>query len=79
VVAAWFYSRLGPSGFKEWKYNPLCHANEESISNMLNEELDIGFDELDLEIEAETAIEESSNEVSESESESETSVVHGKT
>jgi hypothetical protein len=42
---------------------------------MLSEELDIDYDEINLEIEAETASEESSNEMSESESEREISVV----
>jgi hypothetical protein len=55
---------------------PLCNADEGSISDMLNEELDIDSDdEMDLEIEGEAASEESSNEMSESESESETGVV----
>jgi hypothetical protein len=35
------WSRPGPSGFKKWKYNPLCDADEESNSGKLNEELDI--------------------------------------
>lgn len=40
-------------------YNPLCVANEESISDMLNDELNIDSDdEMDLEIEVETASEE---------------------
>jgi hypothetical protein len=52
----------------------VCGADEESISDMVTEELDIDpDDEMDLEIEGETASEESSNEKSESESESETS------
>jgi hypothetical protein len=51
-------------------------VDEESISDMLNEELDIDSgDELDLEIEGETASEEPSNRMLESESDSETSVV----
>jgi hypothetical protein len=37
-----------PSGLKKSIYNPFCDADEESISDMLNEELDI---ETDLEIE----------------------------
>jgi hypothetical protein len=52
--------------------------DEESISDMLNEELDIDCDdEMDLEIEGETVSEELSSEMSESENEneSETSVV----
>jgi hypothetical protein len=57
-------------------YNPLYDANEESVSDMLNDELDIDSDdEMDLEIEVETVSEESGNEMSKSESESETSVV----
>jgi hypothetical protein len=51
----------------------LCDEDEKSISYMLNEELDIHSDEMNLEIEGETASEESGNEMSESESE--TSVV----
>jgi hypothetical protein len=68
---------LGPSDFKEREYNPTCDANEESVSDMLNEKLSIySDDELDWEIEAETVSEESSNEMSESESE--TGLVCGK-
>jgi hypothetical protein len=49
----------------------LCDADEESISDILNEELDIGFDdELYLETEGETASEESCNENSESQGQS---------
>jgi hypothetical protein len=52
----------------------LCDANEESISDMLNDELDIHSDEeMGLEMEVETVSEESGNEMSERESE--TSVV----
>jgi hypothetical protein len=52
----------------------LCHADEESSSDMLSEERDIDFDdEINLEIEGESAGEVSSNKISESESE--TSVV----
>jgi hypothetical protein len=51
-------------------YNPLCDVTEESISDMLNDELDIGSDDqMDLEIEVETASEKSGNEMSKSESE----------
>jgi hypothetical protein len=51
-----------PSGLKKRIYNPLCDVYEESISDMLNEELDIDSDdEMDLEIEGETVSEESSN------------------
>jgi hypothetical protein len=53
----------------------LCDADEESSSDMLSKELDTdNYDEIHLEIEGETASEESSMEMSESESESETSV-----
>jgi hypothetical protein len=55
---------------KKQIYNPLCDADEESISDMLNEELDIDSgDEIDSEIEGETASEESSNKMSERERE----------
>jgi hypothetical protein len=51
---------VGCSGFKKWKYNLLCDAGEESISDILSGELDIDSDdEMDLEIEGETASEES--------------------
>jgi hypothetical protein len=30
---------------KKWKYNSMCVEDEESISNMLNEELNVDFDE----------------------------------
>jgi hypothetical protein len=65
VFAAWLYiqGKPGLSGFKKRKYNPLCDADEESIGDMLNEELDIDSDEMDLEIEGETASEELSNEI----------------
>jgi hypothetical protein len=54
----------------------LCDVDEESSSDMLSEELYIDYnDEITLEIEGETASEESSNEMLESESESETSAV----
>jgi hypothetical protein len=61
-------SKPGPSGFKKRKY-PLCDADEESVSDMLNEVPIIDYDEMYLEIEEETASEESSNEMSESERE----------
>jgi hypothetical protein len=65
----------GPSGLKNMIYNPFCDANEESISDILNYELDIDSgDELDLEIEVESASKELGNEMSKSESENETSV-----
>jgi hypothetical protein len=54
----------------------LCDADEEFISDMLNEELNIDSeDKMDLATDGETASEELSNEMSESESEGETSVV----
>jgi hypothetical protein len=63
-----------PSGLVKLIYNSLCDVDEESVSDILNEELDIdSVDEINLEIEGETASEESSNKMSESESE--TSVV----
>jgi hypothetical protein len=55
---------------------PTCVKDEESISDMLGEELDIvSGDEMNLENEGQSASEESSNTLSESEYESETSVV----
>jgi hypothetical protein len=70
-------AKSGPSGLKKkriYSYNHLCDVDEESISDTLNEELDIDSDdEMDLEIEGETVSEESSNKMSESERE--TSVV----
>jgi hypothetical protein len=60
---------------KKWKYNPTCVENEESVSDMLSEELDIvSGDEMNLENEGQSASE-SSNTSSESECEGETSVV----
>jgi hypothetical protein len=65
-----------PSGFIKRINNSLCDVDEESISDMLNEELDIySDDEMNLEIEGETVSEESINEKSESESEIETRVL----
>jgi hypothetical protein len=50
---------------EEIRYDHLCDADEECSSDMLSEELDIdNDDEIDLEIEGETAKEESSNEMS---------------
>jgi hypothetical protein len=44
-------SKPGPSGFKKRKYNPLCDEDEEGISVMVNEELNIDSDdEMDLKI-----------------------------
>jgi hypothetical protein len=52
----------------------LCDADEEPVSSIVNAELDIDSgDQIDLDIEGETASEESSIEKSESQSESETS------
>jgi hypothetical protein len=60
---------------KKRKYNPACVEDEESISDMLREELDIVTgDEIKLENEGQSASEESSNTSSESECENETSV-----
>jgi hypothetical protein len=48
-----------PSGLKKLRYNPLCDADEESNSEMLSEELNIDSDdEINLEIEGDTASEE---------------------
>jgi hypothetical protein len=59
-----------PSRLQKLICNPLCDADEESISDMLNEELDIdSHDEVELKIEGEPASEESSNEMLESEGE----------
>jgi hypothetical protein len=56
-------------------YSRVCE-DEESISDMLSEELDIDIDdEMNLENEGQSASEESSNALPESECESETSVV----
>jgi hypothetical protein len=64
-----------PSGLKKLRHNPLRDADEEYSSEMLSEELLIDSDDvINLEIEGETAREESSFKISESESESETSV-----
>jgi diacylglycerol kinase family enzyme len=65
-----------PSQLKKLIYNHLYDEDEESISYMLNEKLDIDSDdEMNLEIEGETASEESNDEMSESEIGSETCVV----
>jgi hypothetical protein len=62
---------------KKWKYNPLCVEDEESVIDMLSEELSIDSDdEMNLEKEGQSASEESSITSSESGCESETSVVH---
>jgi hypothetical protein len=67
--------RLLPSRMKKWKYNPAGVEDEESICDMLSEELNIvSGDEMNLENEGQSASEESSNTSSESECESETSV-----
>jgi diacylglycerol kinase family enzyme len=51
--------------------NSFCDVDEESVSYMLNEDLDIDSDdEMNLEIEGETVSEESCYKMSESESES---------
>jgi hypothetical protein len=47
---------------KRRKYNPVCVEDEESISDMLSEELDTASgDEMNLENEGQNASEESSN------------------
>jgi hypothetical protein len=67
---------LLPSRMKKQKYNPVCVEDEESISDMLSEELHIDSDdEMNLENEGQSSSEESSNASSKSECESETSVV----
>jgi hypothetical protein len=54
----------------------MCVEDEESVNDMLSEELDINSDdEMNLENEGENASEESSSEMLGSESESETSAV----
>jgi hypothetical protein len=61
---------------KKRKYNPACVEDEESISDMLSEELDIVYgDEMNLENGGRSESEESSNTSSESECERETRVV----
>jgi hypothetical protein len=68
---------LLPSLMKKQKYNSVCVKDEVSISDMLNEELDIvSGDEINLESEGQSASEESCNTSSESECQSETSVVY---
>jgi hypothetical protein len=58
---------------EKWKYNPVCVEDEESISDMLGEELDTDSDdEMNLESEGQHASGESSKASSESECESET-------
>jgi hypothetical protein len=62
---------------RKQKYNPACVEDEESVSDMFSEELDIiSGDELNLEYEGQSASEEPSNTSSESECESDTSVVY---
>jgi hypothetical protein len=57
-----------PSRMKKQKYNPVCVEDEVSISGILSDELDIvSGDEMNLEIEEQSASEESSNTLSESE------------
>jgi hypothetical protein len=69
-------SKPWPSGLIKWLYNSLCVVDEESISDMLNDEFsNDSDDEMNLEFEGETVSEESSNKMSESESESKTSVL----
>jgi hypothetical protein len=61
---------------KKQRYNSTCVEDEESISDMLSEELDIvSGGKMNLENEGQSASEESSNTSSEIECESETSVV----
>jgi hypothetical protein len=64
-------SKPGPSVFKKRKYTPSCDVDEESISDMLKKNSILTQDEMDFEIEGETASEETSNEKSKSESGSE--------
>jgi hypothetical protein len=44
------------SGLKKPIYNPFCDADKDSISNMLNEELNIDSVDMDLENESETSV-----------------------
>jgi hypothetical protein len=68
--------RLQLSRMKKQKYNLVCIEDEESISDMLIEELSIDSDdEINLETGGQSASEQSSNALSESECESQTSVV----
>jgi hypothetical protein len=61
---------------KEQKYDAVCVKNEDSISALLNEELDIDSDDqMQSENERKTVSEESSYKISESESDSGISVV----
>jgi hypothetical protein len=65
-----------PSHTKKWKYNPVCVKDEESISVMVSEELNIDFDdEMNLENEVQSESEESCNASVENECESDASVV----
>jgi hypothetical protein len=63
VLSTWLYVQaVLPSRMKKRKYNPACAEDEESISDMLSEELDIASDdEMNLENKEQSASEESSN------------------
>jgi hypothetical protein len=62
------------SGKKKLKYNAVCGGNEDLLSALLNEELNIDSeDDVNFEILSECGSEDSSNEVSETESESDIS------
>jgi hypothetical protein len=62
----------GPSWFKRRRYNVLHHEDNETVSAMTNGELDTGSDdEIDLEIDEESASERSSYVQPDSESERE--------
>jgi hypothetical protein len=78
VLSTWLYVQADFCFLtrKERKYNPICAKDEESVSDMLSEELDVDSDdEINLENEGQSTSEELSNASSESECESETSVV----
>jgi hypothetical protein len=71
------YRQTSAFPHEKTKYNLVCVQDEESISDMLNEELDIDSDdEMNMENEGQSWSEESRNASSESECESETSAVY---
>jgi hypothetical protein len=62
VCHGFTFEQTWPFWLQKRKHNPLCDADEEPISDMLNEELDIDSDdEMNMEIEGETASEDLSN------------------
>jgi hypothetical protein len=78
VFGTWLPLRLHASSGKEkLKYNAVCGDNEDLVSALLNEELDIDpEDDVDFEIQSDCGSEDSRDEVSETESESGISDVH---